>query len=218
MSANLDLNSISLIIQRLEEASYDYNKLKEDRNLGAAFHASGRALDLIQTVLRPIETLLQNGGALSKKSRGFLDDCDEKSKVIKSVFNDIAQKPPRSRPYKYKAVMQQLNEGMGVGTSMVQTMEDVCDLAEDNILGGPMEEDIKRLREIIDELSEMEPTLANRQADAFNAWDNAKQFNSLGGNQSNNAGPGNQFNSTSFHATVHFNQLPNQESPNEPET
>ncbi|GAW16531.1 hypothetical protein ANO14919_059610 [Xylariales sp. No.14919] len=208
MSSKINSNSIPTIIQILKESQKDYTEVKDEKDLGGTFHESGSALRTIYRALRTAEKALPNSDKLSEKSKELLKACGDKARLFKSLFQAVAQEPATLRLESYRAAVERINKGDGVETLVIGMIQHVCDLAEDDILKRPMQEDVGVLQETRSKLLGMIPSVPKPQsANIFRSEGESHQFNAVGGgSQNNNTAGGNQFNGSSFHSPVHFGQ------------
>jgi len=210
----LDGNVTSLIsstIDILKASTENYQIVKDDKGLREAFHGAGRALHIVEEALHTAKTQL-NGRSLAgnpQSSMTSLEACNTKAKLSESIFKNVAQAPETARFESYKEAVQQQGNGKTVEALALGMMKDACDLAENDAIKAEMEHYVNRLRDAIDKLSKMEPSVPNESSGHnFYAYDDSRQFNALGGTQNNNTGSGNQFPGASFSGAVSFGKNP----------
>ncbi|KAF3482082.1 uncharacterized protein GIQ15_04841 [Arthroderma uncinatum] len=197
---------ISLTIANLNGAAEVYDLVNDDEGLRPAFHEAGRGLTLIKGALQAAKTQL-NGGELAQGCRSAmssLEACNAKSKLAKSVFEEVAQAPRASSFERYKIAVQKEGKGNRVEVLVMGMMTDVCEMAKDGTIEAAMESHVKVLREALEKLSKMEPSIPDEQA-GYNITNHGKQqYVVIGGTQNNTRGSGNQFPGASFTGAVHF--------------
>ena len=204
----VNVNSlISSAIAILEATTKEYNIINDDKGLREAFHEAGRGLLLVQEALRTAETQLDIHGLAGdpQSAMSSLEACNAKAKLSESIFKDVAQAPESSRFERYKAAVQQQGKEKTAEVLTLGMMKDVCDLAENDKIKATMRDQVKGLRNAIDKLSKMEPSVPNEgSGNMFNSYGDSRQFNAPGGTQNNNTGSGNQFTGASFSGPVNF--------------
>lgn len=198
---------ISSTVAILKATTRDYNIVKDDNGLREAFHEAGRGLLLIEEALQNTETQLNGRGLVGdpKNAIKLLEACNTKANLSESIFKDVAQAPETSRFERYKAAVQQQGKGNTAEVLTWRMMEDVCNLAENHTTKEAMKDQIKGLRDAIDKLAKMEPSVPNEgSGNTFNSYGTGNQFNTLGGTQNNNTGNGYQFSGATFPGNVTF--------------
>jgi hypothetical protein len=202
---------VSTTITTLSSAKNHYNIVKDDKRLPAAFHEAGQGLLLIEEALQRVEMQL-NGCDIagdSKDTMSSLEACNSKAKLSESIFIDITQAQESERFEGYKVAVRGKGKGNTIEVLVIGIMNDVCDLAKDNAIELAMKPQVKPLREAIERLSKMEPSMPNKQSgNFFSSYGSGNQFNATGGTQNNNTGSGNQFPGANFSGTVHFGSNP----------
>ncbi|RYP32080.1 hypothetical protein DL768_011151 [Monosporascus sp. mg162] len=206
--ADANVNSlISDTIAVLETTTKHYNTVKDDKGLREAFHEAGRGVLLIERALQTTQGQL-GGRNLAGDPRSTicsLEACNIKAKLSESIFKEVAQAPEASRFERYKAAVQQQGKGKTAEVLTLGMMKDVCDLAENDTIKAAMEHQVAGLRDAIDKLSKMEPSVPNEgSGNTFISNHDSRQYNAPGGTQHNNTGDGNQFPGASFSAPLYF--------------
>ncbi|KAI0184169.1 hypothetical protein EV127DRAFT_444970 [Xylaria flabelliformis] len=112
--------------------------------------------------------------------------------MTKTVCDAVAKVPDTKKLECYRMAVQQKSDGMTVEALVIGMMKHICEAAENHPSESSMEDQIRRLRDKMDKLSQMEPSIP-KEGHHFVARDNAHQFNSLGGDQNNISGSGTQF-------------------------
>lgn len=198
---------ISEIIAVLKDTTKDYNILNDDKGLREAFHEAGRGLLLVEEALQSARIQIDPCSLAGDHQRAMilLDDCNTKAKVSKSIFKDVAQAVETSRFERYKTAVRQEGKGNTVEVLVKGMMNDISDLAKDSAIEIVMDDQVTGLREAIDKLSTMEPSIPNQgSGDTFSNFGSGNQFNAPGGTQNNNTGSGNQFPGAVFSGSVTF--------------
>ncbi|KAH7370321.1 hypothetical protein BKA65DRAFT_488176 [Rhexocercosporidium sp. MPI-PUGE-AT-0058] len=199
---------ISSTIAALEATTKHYNTVKDDKGLREAFHEAGRGLLLVREALQGANTQLDGRNLAGDPQSAIrsLQACNTKAKLSESIFKDVAQAPETSRFQRYKAAVQRHGQGRTVEVLTTGMMKDVCDLAENDAIKAAMEDHVKGLREAIDKLSKMEPSVPNEGSG--NSFSNfgGEQFNAPGGTQNitKGEGKGPQLPGANFYSTVSF--------------
>jgi NACHT NTPase-like protein len=203
--ASADVELITRIIATLGVATKHYNAVKDDKSLREAFHGAGRGLLLVQEALEATKPHLQGRQRAGDAQSAPLKACDVKAKLSEGIFKDVAQAPETSRFERYKAAVQQQGRGQSAEFLTIGMMRDVCNLAEESTIKAAMTERVKGLRDAIDKLSKMEPSIPNEGLGyAFNNFGPGDQFNAPYGTQNTTTGNGNQFPGASFSGPVSF--------------
>ena len=195
-------NWISSTIDIIKITTNAYNAVSDDEHLPGTFHEAGRGLVLIETALRTAQK--QQGGDL-QHAVSSMEACNTKAKLSQGIFEDVAQAPEASRFERYKAAMRREGEENKVEVLVQGMMKDVSDLARDGVVGAAMKDQVKGLRDAIDRLSAMEPSVPNEHGGgSYVNHGSGNQFITRGGTQNNNTGSGNQFLGTTFTGSVSF--------------
>ncbi|KAK6814556.1 hypothetical protein RU639_009429 [Aspergillus parasiticus] len=198
---------VSSIITTLDSTKHHYSIVKDDKRLPEAFHGAGQGLLLIEDSLRSIE---RNNDwheitGEPKQAMGLLEACNCKAKLSEAIFVDVAQARRSERFEDYKMAVRGKGKGSPVEALVTGMMNDVCEMANDDTTEAAMKAEIFSLREALELLSKMEPSVPKQQPDSyFSNYGSGNQFNTTGGTQNNNMGNGNQFSGASFSGTVNF--------------
>lgn len=198
---------VSSTIAILEDTTKDYNIVKDDKGLREAFHEAGRGLPIVGEALRTAKTRLQGHDLAGDPQSAIsaLEACNAKTKLSQSIFNEVAQAPETSRFERYKAAMGRQGRRNLVEVLVAGMMNDTCTLAKESAIEATMETQIKALRDAMDTLSKMEPSVqAEQSGNTFSHYGSGHQFNATKGAQNNNTGSGNQFTGATFSGPVHF--------------
>jgi hypothetical protein len=206
----LDANFSSLVsstITVLNSTKNDYNNVSGDRRLPRAFHEAGQGLLLIEEVFQYVKS--QTDGRNIRGDHGdtirSLEACKAKAELSEGIFKDVSQAPETERFEYYKRAVRRKGECNPVEVLVMGMMSDVCDMAKDSAIEAIMRTRVKVLREALEKLSKMEPSVKNKQSgNIFSSYGSGNQFNATGGAQNNNTGSGNQFSGASFSGPVHF--------------
>ncbi|KAK4206118.1 hypothetical protein QBC37DRAFT_301447 [Rhypophila decipiens] len=205
-----DVANFSGTIAILKATTKHYNIVSNEKSLRGAFHEAGRGLLLVEEALQAAETLLDGRGLQSVMNS--LESCNTKAKLSESIFRDVAEAPERARFERYKAAVRRDGKGNTVEALVEGMMEDVCDLAKESAIEAAMETHVKALRDAIDKLSGMEPSVPTEgSGDMYSNSGSGTQFNAPRGTQNNNTGSGHQFTGPSFSGPVTFGKNPSSE-------
>ncbi|KAK7393902.1 hypothetical protein QQX98_013315 [Neonectria punicea] len=199
---------ISDIIITVEATAKAYNIINDDKTLSEAFHEAGRGLFIVGKTLKTAKSQLQGRDQAGDPQSAIstLEACNVKTKLSQGVFEQISQAPETSRFERYEAVVRLGSRGNLVEVLVVGIMKDTCTLAKDSATEAAMEPEIKALRDAIDTLSNMEPSVPDeRSGNTFSHFGSGSQFNATGGTQNNNVGSGKQFLGDIKGETVTFN-------------
>ncbi|KAF2477160.1 uncharacterized protein BDR25DRAFT_208321 [Lindgomyces ingoldianus] len=200
-------NLISSTIAILKATTKNYNIVKDDKGLREAFHEAGRGLLLVEEALQTAKIQLDARGSAEdpQSAMSSLEACNTKATLSESIFKDVAEAPETSRFESYKAAVQQQGKGKTAEVLTLWMMKDVCELAENDTIKEIMQNQVKGLRDAIDKLLKMEPSVPKEgSGNTFNSYDDSRQFNAPGGTQDINTGSGNQFSRTIFSGSVTF--------------
>jgi hypothetical protein len=201
ISAN---ESIPDTIANIKATTEHYKIVYDDKDLPKAFHEAGRGLLLIQNALETAEPELCENGLVDGQASA-LEACNRKSKQSESVIREVVAEQKLSRYVRYKSAVQEKGEGHKLEVLIRGMMQDVCNLAENNMVKAVTEQQIQGLRDAMDKLSKMEPSVPSEDSGhTFSSHDTSHQFNAIGGTQNNNPGNGNQFSGSTFNEAVNF--------------
>ncbi|RYP74286.1 hypothetical protein DL771_003107 [Monosporascus sp. 5C6A] len=173
---------ISSTIKTLEEAIRRHNDVKDDNGLREVFHEAGRGLLLVNQALQAAQ---RNSAKEPQSAIDPLRACNTKANISASIFKVVAQAPETSRFKGYEAAVRQKGNGQTVEVLVVGMMNDVYALAENFAI----QDQVKGLREAIEKLSKMEPSLPkegpgnifnNYGREQFNAPDGIQHINKNG--------------------------------------
>ncbi|KAH7134139.1 hypothetical protein EDB81DRAFT_886947 [Dactylonectria macrodidyma] len=207
--ANTGVTSlISDIINTLKAAAKDYNAVNNDKTLPETFHEAGRGLSTVREALKTANSQLQKRDQAGDPQNAIstLEACNAKAKLSLNIFEEVSEEPETSRFEHYKTAVGRGGRGNLVEALVVGMMNDICALAKDSAIEATMETQIKALRDAIDTLSNMEPSVPDEQSKkAFSHFGSGHQFNATGGTQNNNVGSGKQFLGDIRGETVTFN-------------
>ncbi|RSL81249.1 hypothetical protein CEP52_017243 [Fusarium oligoseptatum] len=202
------ISLISGIIDTVEATAEDYNVINNDKTLPEAFHRAGQGLSIVGEALKTAKIRLQGRDQAGDPQSviSTLEACNAKTKLSQGIFEQVSQAPETSRFERYEAVMRRGSRGNLVEVLVVGIMKDTCTLAKDSAIEVAMEPEIKALRDAIDTLSKMEPSMPDeRSGSTFSHFGSGTQFNATGGTQNNNVGSGKQFLGDIKGETVTFN-------------
>ncbi|KAM6512087.1 hypothetical protein FALCPG4_017073 [Fusarium falciforme] len=185
---------ISTTITTLEAATRHYSVVKDDKGLREAFHEAGRGLLLVGRALQTAKAQL-GGRDLAGDPQSAVDslkECNTNAELSKSIFNAVAQAPETSRFERYKEAVRQEGKGRTVEVLMMGMMNDVCALAENDAIKAAIKDQVIGLRDAIEKLSKMEPSVPkDKPGHTFAHYGSGDQFNTPGGTQNISKGSGN---------------------------
>ncbi|KAJ5390820.1 uncharacterized protein N7496_001888 [Penicillium cataractarum] len=191
------------IITTLDVAIDHYKVPEDDKGLREAFHESGRGLPLIRTALHHVQSQLGRRQLTGNPERALasLRECIPKGETSERIFNAVAQAPETSRFEAYKAAVRQEGKGRLIEELLVGMMTGVCDVAEDLAI----DDQVKALREAIERLSQMEPSVPREESGAiFNNYGSGEMLNAPYGTINMSSGTGPQFPGATFSGSVSF--------------
>ncbi|KAM5431737.1 hypothetical protein MferCBS31731_007797 [Microsporum ferrugineum] len=203
---------IMITIIPLNSATEWYNTVKDDKNLREAFHGAGQGVLLVKKALDATKTQ-PDGCSLSGEPasvRSLLLACNAKSKLVESIFKEVALAPKDSRYDRYQAAVRREGKGDAVEALVGGMMEDVCDMVKGSTIEAAMESHVKELREAIEKLSNMEPSMPSepRQDSKYVHYGSGDQFNAPGGTQNKSSGNGNHFPGATITRNLNFGHIP----------
>lgn len=203
MSRTDSRTQLSNTITALDDAAKSYNEIQNDRTLPEAFHAAGKNLPVVLTVIKAAKSQLRDRATLPSGALKALRECKTKAQLLRTVFQEVAQ-AKEDRLDHYKSLIKQGGRKHLAETLVIGLMTETCTLAKDADIKQPPEANIETLKQKIDQLSQMDPSLSYDEDYTFAHFGSGDQFNATGGTQNNNTGGGNQFSGARFDGTVNF--------------
>ncbi|KAL1845436.1 hypothetical protein Plec18170_009774 [Paecilomyces lecythidis] len=206
--SGVDFDSlVSSTITVLDSAKSKYSHVSGDRRLPETFHEAGQGLLLIVEAFQSIKSQIDASNAPRDcaETMTSLEACNAKSMLAEGIFDAVFQAPETERFDYYKKAVRQHGKCNRVESLVEQMMNATCDITGDSAIKAAMGAQVKQLREAIEKLSKMEPSVPNEQSgDTFISHGSGGQFNATGGTQNNNTGSGTQFSAATFRGPVHF--------------
>ncbi|RYP70088.1 hypothetical protein DL771_005705 [Monosporascus sp. 5C6A] len=205
--AHITTGLISSTIAILRATFENYNIVKGDKGLREAFHGAGRGLLLVEDALQTAKIQLDGRDPAGDPgtAMGPLEACNVKAKLSESIFKDVAQGPEALRLQRYKTAVRREGKENTAEALVTGMMNDACDLANNSAIEAAMKDQVKGLRDAIDELSTMEPSVPNDPLGiSFSNSGSGRQFNNTEGTQYNTTDNGKQF-FGNFTGAVTFN-------------
>ncbi|OAQ71445.1 hypothetical protein VFPPC_03743 [Pochonia chlamydosporia 170] len=193
---------LSTTVETLKAAMHCYTTVKDDNSLRRAFHGAGERLRYVVQVLEAAKAHIARHGLDGdlEEPQNLLQVCSTKVKQSQGIFQMVARAPQTSRLPFYKAAVKQLGNGQVVEDLVKGMMIDVCVFAENNAIRGMMRNEVAVLRNAIETLSNMEPSLSTeRSGDNYNNWSAGDMLNAPRGKVTKN-----NFSGATFSGTVSF--------------
>ncbi|KXX74653.1 hypothetical protein MMYC01_208141 [Madurella mycetomatis] len=186
-------DALTQTLESLWEANIDYNTIEGDTDLPPALHKTGQLVQLVGYVLQIIrDHLEQHGLGGLANIAGSFDDSNEKAKVLRDIFRELAPESETPRNDRYLGFMREKGRENAAENLMLKIMGNAYRVAKHETLAAATREYIKGLEDAMAELSCMAPSAPG---DASNVFSSAgPQFNNTGcGKQFNNPGAGRQY-------------------------
>lgn len=210
-----DANIINLIvstINTLQATSKYYEVVKDDNGLREAFHEAGRGVYLVGQALESANSQLINRQNLigdSQRAMNPLESCNTRARLSENVFKIVAEAPETARQERYKAAVTQEGKGNTVEVLVKAMMCDICELVQRSAIEAVMKDQVKGLRDAIEKLSMMKPSVPNEEpGHIFANYGSGSQYNTPWGTQNITTGNGNQFPGATFSGSVTFSGNP----------
>ncbi|RYP16756.1 hypothetical protein DL765_004933 [Monosporascus sp. GIB2] len=198
---------ISSTIAILRATIENYNLVKGDKGLRVAFHGAGQGIFLVEEALQTTKFQLDGRDLAGDPQTAIrsLEACNIKAKLLESIFKDVAQGPEASRLERYITAVRRESKENTAEALVTGMMNDACDLANNSTIEAAMKDQVKGLRDAINELSTMESSVPNELlGDSFSNSSSGRQFNNTKGTQYNSTDGGKQF-FGNFTGAVTFN-------------
>jgi hypothetical protein len=204
--ANSDVRDlVSRTITILQVTTEHYDAIDDDESLCETFHQAGRGLILIHRTLEAAQTHLSRDDLACdvQKALSPLKACKRNAELAETIFKTIALASETSRFNEYKAATR--GWGNRVEVLVINMMEALCHLADDVPIQIAGEKKAKTLRDAINKLSDMGPSIPNEESG--NIWAHYGSGNLITGEIRNiTRGQGPQFPGATFTGTVNFSR------------
>lgn len=186
-------DALTKTLESLWEANMDYNTIEGDTDLPPALHKTGQLVQLVGHVLQIIRYHLEqhglDGGA---EMADAIDDNNEKAKVLRDIFRELAPESETPRKDRYLGFVREKGRGSAAENLMLKIMGNTYRVAKHETIAVATRGYIKGLEGAMAELSAMAPSAPGDSCHMFSS--SGPQFNNTGwGKQFNNPGTGCQY-------------------------
>lgn len=219
------LSTIASVIANIGAISTTYETIGTIAGLPKAFDQVEKHLPLMQRMLEDIRSRLSSttiNNGQRESILAILGDCDDRVKELKRIFYALEKrfKENHQRARSWARVRGWYREALyGIKGHLVETLmkgilEDVEKLSLHEIFRLATQEDAKHIREALEELSKVEPSLDDSEFESRGSIHASQTVaESAFGQQNNPSGGSNSFisgkyNVTGANATVSFGKDP----------
>ncbi|KAM0491832.1 hypothetical protein ACHAP8_010336 [Fusarium lateritium] len=152
------IGSIVGIVQFIAEVS---NALKNAKDLPEAFQEVGDRIALVQDILQKVENNIDRTAddGTYQAVRTILEDCKDKAKQLEAIFQAVASTDKTPRIKRYALVVKRLGKGKRVEVLAKGMIEDTQLLVMEHTAQAATEDQLTKLADAIEVLSEIEPSL-----------------------------------------------------------
>ncbi|XEV01594.1 hypothetical protein FSHL1_006881 [Fusarium sambucinum] len=152
------IGSIVGIVQFIAEVS---NALKNAKDLPEAFQEVGDRIALVQDILQKVENNIDRTAddGTYQAVRTILEDCRDKAKQLEAIFQAVASTDKTPRIKRYALAVKRLGKGKRVEVLAKGMIEDTQLLVMEHTAQAATEDQLTKLADAIEVLSEIEPSL-----------------------------------------------------------
>ncbi|KAI1118296.1 hypothetical protein F5Y14DRAFT_399935 [Nemania sp. NC0429] len=200
MGSTIARQSFNETIKNIDSAITSYQAVKNEGTLGDTFHRAVQALSPAVRVLRklPPESLVYS-----------LEPCSRLASGVKNILNAV-QSSSTSVLEAYEVAIRKATMQAGYEVTVeglvIRIIQCVCERAEGDKMEPNIADEVRRLRDTMNELSKMAPSRPKEGSPInANAYGEAHQFIAArDAIQHNNTGAGNQLNGGHFNGPLNF--------------
>ncbi|KAK7416538.1 hypothetical protein QQX98_005142 [Neonectria punicea] len=209
------LSIIASVVGIVDAITRTYETIDKITSLPEAFNKVKKGLPLVQNILEGARERLNNSEPTDDQRKAILaiaEPCDDNVKELKRIFDELETKCKEDQGAKnwarvrvwYRDALRSI-KAHRVESLMTNILKGVEKLAWNEVFKLATQEDLESVKQVIEELSKVEPSLDDSDFDTTGAIHanqtvaegaNAQQNNTQGGSHTFNLGPsGNSGNS-----------------------
>ncbi|KAF5586011.1 Het-eN [Fusarium subglutinans] len=157
---------VSAILTILETIGQLSDAIKNAKDLPPAFREVADKLPIVREILQSVEKHLSTSAdqRTDEAIQAVLKHCREKAKKLEKLFKAVDPSEDTSSFRRYALMVRSLGKGHRVEVLSKGMMEDVKLLVQNHTAQAATEEQVAKLTEAIEEISSMEPSLAEEEA------------------------------------------------------
>ncbi|KFY04939.1 hypothetical protein O988_00384 [Pseudogymnoascus sp. VKM F-3808] len=141
-----------------------YKAYKDAKGLPKQFHSVAEKFPLVLEILRNAEKKSQTTELNDEQTNAAASNiraCHEKVEALNKIFKVVLPEEGANRMERYKKAVAALGKGKRVEELMGEIMRDVELVTSNELMGTATEDEIKKLREAIQEMIDMPPSISD---------------------------------------------------------
>ncbi|KAG8673801.1 hypothetical protein FPOAC1_007120 [Fusarium poae] len=157
------IGSVVGIVQFIGEVS---NALKNAKDLPEAFQEVGDRIALVRDILQNVERHIDGtaGDGTYQALKAILENCKDKASQLENIFQAVAPSDKTPRLKRYALAVKSLGKGKRVEVLAKGMIEDTQLLVLEHAAQAATEDQLAKLADAVEVLSEMEPSLPEEES------------------------------------------------------